>query len=96
MRSRTSRSNWNSRAMRKPEGRGPYAGAVGYLSHSGDMDTCIAIRTVVVRDGHAHVQAGAGIVVDSDPSAEYEETLNKARAVVRAVRAASSTEECCE
>ncbi|HEY5526036.1 MAG TPA: anthranilate synthase component I family protein [Candidatus Anoxymicrobiaceae bacterium] len=80
----------------EPEGRGPYAGAVGYLSHSGDMDTCIAIRTVVVRDGHAHVQAGAGIVVDSDPSAEYEETLNKARAVVRAVRAASSTEECCE
>ncbi len=72
----------------EPDGRGPYAGAVGYIGYSGAMDTCIAIRTVVVRDKAAHVQAGAGIVVDSDPASEYEETLNKARAVVRAVRAA--------
>ncbi len=72
----------------EPDGRGVYAGAVGYLSYSGDMDTCITIRTVVIRDGMAYVQAGAGIVADSDPGCEYEETLNKARAVIRAVRAA--------
>jgi anthranilate synthase component 1 len=72
----------------EPDGRGPYAGAVGYLSYSGDMDTCITIRTVVIRDGTAHVQAGAGVVADSDPAHEYQETLDKARAVVRAVRAA--------
>lgn len=73
----------------EPEGRGPYAGAVGYLGYSGGMDTCIAIRTVVLKDGVAHVQAGAGIVADSEPSLEYEETLNKARVLVRAIRAAS-------
>lgn len=73
----------------EPDGRGPYAGAVGYISYSGDLDTCIAIRTVILRDGMAHIQAGAGIVADSEPASEYEETLSKARAVVRAVRAAS-------
>lgn len=68
--------------------RGAYAGAVGYLSYSGDMDTCIAIRTVVVRDGRAMVQAGAGIVADSRPADEYQETRNKARALIRAIRSA--------
>ena len=69
----------------EPTARGPYAGAVGYLGWGGmQMDTAIAIRTMVVRDGHAHVQAGAGIVADSDPELEYEETLNKARALLRA------------
>jgi anthranilate synthase component 1 len=65
--------------------RGPYAGAVGHFNYGGEtMDTAITIRTVVVRDGKAYVQAGAGIVADSDPATEYEETLNKARALLRA------------
>ena len=54
--------------------RGPYAGAIGYLSYCGDLDTCICIRTVIVKDGVAHVQAGAGIVADSVPAKEYAET----------------------
>ncbi len=67
--------------------RGPYAGAVGHFSWGGKaMDTAIAIRTVAAEGGRAHVQAGAGIVADSDPSSEYEETLNKARALLRAVQ----------
>ena len=71
----------------EPRRRGPYAGAVGYFGYGGrTMDTAIAIRTVVAQDGKAHVQAGAGIVADSHPAAEYEETLNKARALLRAVR----------
>ena len=69
----------------EPVRRGPYAGAVGYVGYGGmAMDTAIAIRTVVARDGKAFVQAGAGVVADSDPAAEYEETLNKARALLRA------------
>ncbi|MEX2528072.1 MAG: anthranilate synthase component I [Gemmatimonadota bacterium] len=69
----------------EPTRRGPYAGAVGYLGYGGEsMDTAIAIRTVVVKDGAAHVQAGAGIVLDSVPEAEYQETRNKARALLRA------------
>ena len=69
----------------EPTARGPYAGAVGHIGWGGaQMDTAIAIRTMVVRDGRAHVQAGAGIVADSDPEAEYQETLNKARALLRA------------
>jgi anthranilate synthase component 1 len=68
--------------------RGPYAGAIGYLSYGGDLDTCICIRTVVVKDGVAHVQAGAGIVADSDPAREYEETQNKAAALLRAIELA--------
>ena len=64
---------------------GPYGGAVGYFGRDGDMDMCITIRTIVVQDGRYHVQAGAGIVADSDPTREYEETLNKARALVSAV-----------
>ena len=62
--------------------RGPYAGAVGYFGHQGDMDMCITIRTIVMVDGHFYVQAGAGIVADSNPSSEYEETLDKARALI--------------
>jgi anthranilate synthase component 1 len=65
--------------------RGPYAGAIGYLSYGGDLDTCICIRTVVVKDGVAHVQAGAGIVADSVPAKEYAETKNKAAALLRAI-----------
>ena len=72
--------------------RGPYAGAVGYISYGGDMDTCIAIRTIVAHGGTAHVQAGGGVVADSDPAREYEETRNKARALLRAVRLAEARE----
>jgi anthranilate synthase component 1 len=68
----------------EPVKRGIYGGAVGYLSWSGDMDTAIAIRTAVIKDNQLIVQAGAGVVADSVPEAEWEETLNKARAVLRA------------
>jgi anthranilate synthase component I len=71
----------------EPVRRGPYAGAVGYIAAGGRaMDVAIAIRTVVASHGRAHVQAGAGIVADSVPAAEYEETLNKARALLRATQ----------
>jgi anthranilate synthase component I len=72
----------------EPTRRGPYAGAVGYVDFAGNLDTCITIRTVVLKDGTAYVQAGAGIVADSKPKAEEEETRNKAGAVLAAVRAA--------
>ncbi|HOX52839.1 MAG TPA: chorismate-binding protein, partial [Fibrobacteria bacterium] len=72
----------------EPTRRGLYGGAVCYFDLAGNMDSCIVIRTVVVRDGLAHVQAGAGIVHDSDPAAEFDETLHKASAVVQAIRAA--------
>jgi len=65
--------------------RGPYAGAVGYFSYDGSMDTCITIRTLVMQGETVSVQAGAGIVADSDPESEYQETLNKARALILAV-----------
>ena len=68
--------------------RGVYGGVVGYLDFAGDLDTAIAIRTAVITDGVAHVQAGAGIVADSVPQLEYEETQHKGAAVIRAVRAA--------
>ncbi|HUE87195.1 MAG TPA: anthranilate synthase component I [Vicinamibacterales bacterium] len=68
--------------------RGIYAGAIGYLDFAGNLDFCIAIRTIVLEHGHAHVQAGAGIVADSNPTAEYEETKDKARAMVRALELA--------
>jgi anthranilate synthase component 1 len=58
---------------------------VGYFSFSGNMDMAIAIRTLIVKDGRIHLQAGAGIVADSDPATEYQETVNKARAVVKAI-----------
>ncbi|MBA3997220.1 MAG: anthranilate synthase component I [Candidatus Accumulibacter sp.] len=72
----------------EPVRRGIYAGAVGYLGFHGDMDIAIAIRTAVVKDGQMHVQAGAGIVADSDPASEWQETQNKARAVLRAAELA--------
>ena len=68
--------------------RGIYAGAIGYLDFAGNLDFCITIRTVVIENGQASVQAGAGIVADSDPAAEYEETRDKARAVIRALQLA--------
>jgi anthranilate synthase component I len=72
----------------EPTRRGPYAGAVGYFSFSGNMDTCINIRTVVIKGKTAYIQAGAGIVADSDPAKEYEETCNKARGMMRGLEMA--------
>ncbi|MCA9168010.1 MAG: chorismate-binding protein, partial [Planctomycetales bacterium] len=69
----------------EPHRRGPYAGVVGYVDYHGNMDTCIALRTIVFQDGIAYVQAGAGIVADSVPANEYQETLNKARGLLRAI-----------
>jgi anthranilate synthase component 1 len=69
----------------EPVKRGIYAGAVGYLSWSGNMDTAIAIRTAVIKDQILHIQAGAGIVADSVPACEWEETMNKGRAIFQAV-----------
>ncbi len=73
--------------------RGPYAGAVGYFGHDGNLDTCITIRTLVLKDGVAHVQAGAGIVADSVPEREYEETQNKVAALLRALDVAEGLGE---
>jgi len=72
----------------EPSPRGLYAGAVGYLDFAGNLDFCIAIRTVIMSGGQAYVQAGAGIVIDSNPAAEYEETCDKARALLRALELA--------
>ena len=69
----------------EPVRRGPYAGAVGYIDFAGSMDTCIALRTIVVKDSRAYVQSGAGIVADSVPEQEFEETLNKARGLLVSV-----------
>lgn len=77
-------------AEHEPEKRGPYAGAVGYFSYNGNMDMAIAIRTMLTKDGRAYVQAGAGIVYDSQPEAEYYETLNKAQALFKAVSQAEA------
>jgi anthranilate synthase component I len=72
----------------EPTRRGPYAGAVGYFSFSGNMDMCINIRTIVIKGRRAYVQAGAGIVADSEPEREYDETCNKARAMMQAIERA--------
>lgn len=72
----------------EPTRRGAYGGAIGYFSFSGNIDTCITIRTLLVKDGIAYVQAGGGIVADSDPDAEYEETVSKSNAVRRAIEMA--------
>ena len=72
----------------EPERRGVYAGCIGYFGANGDMDTCIALRTAVVKDGRMHVQAGGGIVYDSSPEAEFQESCNKARALLRAAEEA--------
>ncbi len=74
----------------EPVKRGIYAGSVGYLGFQGDMDVAIAIRTAILKDGKLHAQAGAGIVADSNPDAEWEETCNKARAVLRAAELAEA------
>ncbi|HIE09540.1 MAG TPA: anthranilate synthase component I family protein, partial [Armatimonadetes bacterium] len=77
----------------EPVRRGPYAGAVFYLSASGDLDSCITIRTLLLKEGTAYVQAGAGIVWDSEPSREFEETVNKAKAMFAAIALAEGVRE---
>jgi len=72
----------------EPTRRGPYAGAVGYLDFSGNLDSCITIRTLVINNGRAYAQSGAGIVADSVPEREYEETIHKAEVLLRAVELA--------
>jgi len=74
----------------EPTRRGPYAGGLGYVDFSGNMDTCIAIRTMVIAGGKAYLQAGGGIVADSVPANEYQETINKARALLRAIEVAEA------
>jgi anthranilate synthase component I len=74
----------------EPDRRGPYAGAVGYVSYSGNMDMAITIRTIVTANGIAHAQSGCGIVYDSVPASEFEETMNKARALLNAIDQAES------
>jgi anthranilate synthase component 1 len=76
----------------EPVKRGIYGGAVGYLGWDGNMDTAIAIRTAVIKDGQVHVQAGAGIVADSDPQSEWDETMNKAAAMLRAAASVSAAD----
>ena len=68
----------------EPTRRSFYAGCVGYLDGNGDLDTCIALRTALVKDGKVYVQAGGGVVADSDPEFEYQESCNKARAIINA------------
>jgi len=75
----------------EPTRRGVYAGAVMYLDYSGNLDSCIAIRTIVAKDGWAYIQAGAGIVADSVPETEYFETVNKARAMLQAIEMAETS-----
>jgi anthranilate synthase component 1 len=75
----------------EPTRRGIYAGSVMYLDYSGNLDSCIAIRTIVVKDGRAYIQAGAGIVADSVPESEYVETVNKARAMLQAIEMAEQS-----
>jgi len=74
----------------EPDRRGPYAGAVGYFSFSGNMDTAITIRTIIIKDGTAYIQAGGGIVADSIPEMEYKESMNKAKALIRAIEQAEA------
>ncbi len=74
----------------EPTRRGPYGGAVGYLDFAGNMDTCIALRTIVWKSGVFDVQAGAGVVADSVPASEYEETMAKAKAMLKAVEIAQA------
>ena len=77
-------------ASLEPTRRSVYAGAVGYVDFAGNLDFCIAIRTITIRDGRANIQAGAGIVADSNPAAEYEETRDKARALLQALAMAEA------
>ena len=75
-------------AALEPQKRGLYAGAIGYFGYNGNLDTCIVIRTIVMKGKKVFITAGAGIVADSDPKMEYQETLNKARAMLKAVELA--------
>ncbi len=75
----------------EPTRRGIYAGAILYLDFSGNLDSCIALRTLVAKNGRAYIQAGGGVVADSVPEREYQETVNKARAIVAAARNAPTT-----
>ena len=77
----------------EPTRRGVYGGAILYMDFSGNLDSCIAIRTMVVKKGMAYVQAGAGLVADSSPEGEYQETVNKARALIRALEVAHRGEQ---
>ncbi|MGA0069581.1 MAG: anthranilate synthase component I family protein, partial [Miltoncostaeaceae bacterium] len=77
----------------EPTKRGPYGGAVGYIGFDGNLDTCITIRTIVCRNGRCHVQAGAGVVADSDPESEFEETQRKAAGMFRAIEVAAQQED---
>jgi anthranilate synthase component 1 len=74
----------------EPTRRGPYGGAVGYFSYTGNMDLCITIRTMLVKDGKIFIQVGAGIVADSDPEKEYQETVNKGEGIMQAIRLAAT------
>jgi len=74
----------------EPQKRGPYGGAVGYIDFTGNMDTCIALRTLVIQGNTAYIQAGGGVVYDSDPATEYEETVSKARGLLKAIEIAES------
>ncbi len=76
-------------AEKEPVQRGFYAGALGYFGYDGNLDSCITLRTALLRDGRVHIQAGGGVVADSDPAAEYQETVNKAGALLKAVEIAS-------
>jgi anthranilate synthase component 1 len=77
----------------EPERRGIYGGCIGYIAANGEVDTCIALRTAIVKDGMLYVQAGGGVVADSDPEAEYEETCSKARALLLAAEQAAGFTE---
>ena len=77
----------------EPTKRGPYGGAVGYIGFDGNLDTCITIRTIVCTGGRCHVQAGAGVVADSSPEAEFEETQRKAAGMFRAIEVAAQQED---
>jgi anthranilate synthase component 1 len=72
----------------EPQKRALYAGAIGYFGYNGNLDTCIVIRTIVMKGKKVFINAGAGIVADSDPALEYQETLNKARAMFKALELA--------
>ena len=76
----------------EPTRRGIYGGAIGYVDYQGNLDSCIPIRTLVIKDGKAYIQAGAGIVADSDPEKEYRECINKAMALFKAIDMAENGE----
>ena len=80
----------------EPHRRGPYGGAVGYIDYRGNMDTCITLRTMVIKNDIAYVQAGAGIVAESIPENEYRETINKATALLRAIEISEQRAETSE